>query len=65
MLCSDERVDVFLEHDPEKNVYGSMYHVREPSTRHLRMGFPEFAGCLITWKSKKLLVRVRTCSMPS
>ena len=45
VLCSDERADAFLEHDADKNVYGSFYHIREPSTRHLSMGFGDFAGC--------------------
>lgn len=59
VLCSDERADAFLEHDSNKNVYGSFYHIREPSTRHLSMSFHDFAGCLTAWTSKKLLVRVR------
>ena len=59
VLCSDERADAFLEHDADKNVYGSFYHIREPSTRHLSMSFRDFAGCLTSWASKKLLVRVR------
>ena len=62
VLCADERADAFLEHEPNKNVYGSFYHVREPSTRHLPMAFPDFAGCLASWTSKKLLVRVRAAS---
>ena len=58
VLCSDERADAFLECDLEKNVYGSFYHIREPSTRHLSMSLGDFAGCLTSWTSKKLLVRV-------
>ena len=58
VLCAEEESSAYLEHDPEKNVFGSYYHVREPKTRRLPMTFPDFAACLTTWTSKKLLLKV-------
>ena len=59
VLCAEERSSAYLDHDSEKNIYGSFYHVREPKTRKLPMTVPEFVGCLTSWSSKKLLLKVR------
>ena len=58
MLCAEERSSAYLEHDLDKNIFGSFYHVREPKTRRLPMTVPDFAVCLTSWTSKKLLLKV-------
>lgn len=58
VLCAEERSSAYLDHDAEKNIFGSFYHVREPKTRKLPMTLPEFAACLRSWASKKLLLKV-------
>ena len=58
VLCAEERSSAYLDHDSEKNIYGSFYHVREPKTRKLPMTAPEFVACLTSWSSKKLLLKV-------
>ena len=63
VLCAEEKSSAYLEHDPEKNVFGSYCHVREPKTRRLPMTFPDFAACLSTWTLKKLLLKVGFLSL--
>ena len=58
MLCAEERSSAYLDHDLEKNIFGSFYHVREPKTRRLPMTVADFAVCLASWTSKKLLLKV-------
>ena len=58
VLCAEERSSAYLNHDLDKNIFGSFYHVREPKTRRLPMTVPDFAVCLKTWTSKKLLLKV-------
>lgn len=51
--------------DDSKNIYGNQYHVREPETRKLKMGFKEFADCVRLWQEDTLFVSVKTppCSL--
>ena len=58
VLCAEERSSAYLDHDVDKNIFGSFYHVREPKTRRLPLTVPDFAVCLKTWTSKKLLLKV-------
>ena len=58
VLCAEERSSAYLDHDLEKNIFGSIYHVREPKTRRLPMTVPDFTVCLTSWTSKKLLLKV-------
>lgn len=58
VLCAEESSSAYLDHDADKNIFGSMYHVREPATRKLSMTIADFAGCLTSWTSKKLLLKV-------
>ena len=46
--------------DPAKNIYGSMYHVREPQSMELGLSVPDFFQCSRTWKTKLLSLLAST-----
>eukprot|EP00873_Tetraselmis_striata_P002029 jgi/Tetstr1/422293/TSEL_013137.t1 len=56
VLCSEGKVNRFMSADDSKNIYGNQYHVREPETRKLKMGFKEFADCVRLWQEDTLFV---------
>ena len=47
-----------LEADAAKNVYGGLYHVREPESQALAMRFGDAAECIAAWQGRRMLVRV-------
>ncbi|KAK9814645.1 hypothetical protein WJX72_009229 [[Myrmecia] bisecta] len=57
ILCSKGTRHAFLEYDASKNIYGSEYHVREPETQRLEMGFWEFAQCARNWTTRKVFFK--------
>ena len=59
VLCSEGPRNAFLLADPLKNVYGHFYHVREPETRSLFMGFWEFVQCAWRWTTRHVYFQVR------
>ncbi|KAI7844155.1 hypothetical protein COHA_002290 [Chlorella ohadii] len=57
VLCSDAKRNRFIECDAAKNVYGGLYHVREPETQVLQLAFPEFVKCAAAWRARRLYLR--------
>jgi hypothetical protein len=62
-LCSATNRNRFIECNAAKNVYGSMYHVREPETQLLHMSFPEFVNCAERWKMRNIFLKVSRGAM--
>jgi len=58
VLCSEAKHNRFIECDSLKNIYGSLYHVREPETQKLEMTLPEFVQCATTWKDRRIFTRI-------
>ena len=58
VFCSAQKHNTFVETDPDKNAFGSYYHIREPQTQALQMTFAEYADCAKTWTAKKVLFKV-------
>ena len=59
-MCATAERSAVLEVDGEKNVYGSVYHVREPESQVLPMRFGEAAECVVAWQERRMFVRVRS-----
>jgi hypothetical protein len=59
VLCSEGKHNRFLECDDNKNIHASNYHVREPETQRLKMGFGEFAQCARKWTTRHAFFKVR------
>lgn len=53
VLVSDAEKHRFLLYDGRKNLYGSIYHVREPETIHMNMSCEEYAECAKKWTEKR------------
>ncbi|KAL4452346.1 hypothetical protein ABPG75_008008 [Micractinium tetrahymenae] len=62
VLCSDARRNRFIEYEDVKNIYGGMYHVREPETQRLEMSLPDFAQCSQQWRAQRLYLRGSACA---
>lgn len=58
LSATAERAAV-LEADAAKNVYGGLYHVREPESQALAMRFGDAAECIAAWQGRRMLMRVR------
>ncbi len=63
-MCATAERAAVLEADSEKNVYGGMYHVREPESQVLPMRFGEAAECVVAWQERRMFVRVRSPGHP-
>ena len=61
VFCSDQKHNLFIETDTDKNIFGSYYHIREPQTQMLQMTFAEYADCTRTWTARKVLFKVCMC----
>jgi hypothetical protein len=59
-MCATAERSAVLEADGEKNVYGGVYHVREPESQVLPMRFGEAAECVVAWQERRMFVRVRS-----
>lgn len=57
VLCSDARRNRFIECEDAKNIYGGIYHVREPKTQRLQMSLPDFVQCSRQWRARRLYLR--------
>ena len=57
LSATAERAAV-LEADAARNVYGGLYHVREPESQALAMRLGDAAECIAAWQGRRMLVRV-------
>lgn len=58
VMCSEPKRNRFIKADPIKNIYGSMYHVREPETRLLAMTISELIDCASTWTQRRVYASI-------
>ena len=58
VLCSTPGRSRFIECHDASNVFGSFYHVREPESQRLEMGWREFLQCTQKWRSRPLYLKV-------
>lgn len=67
VLVSDAEKHRFFHFDGLKNLYGSIYHVREPETIRMNMSCEEYADCARKWNEKRPRLSVqmlKTAFMP-
>ncbi|KAK9832042.1 hypothetical protein WJX81_001230 [Elliptochloris bilobata] len=64
-LCAPAQRAAVLCADAAKNVYGGLYHVREPESQALAMGFGEAAECIAAWQERRALVRAEVMRAPA
>lgn len=62
VLCSASQKNRFMECDDGKNVFGGLYHVREPESQRLSMTFHEFAQCAQRWQTRQVYLKVSSAS---
>jgi hypothetical protein len=59
VLCSTPGRSRFIECHDASNTFGSFYHVREPESQRLEMGWREFLQCTQKWRSRPLYLKVK------
>lgn len=62
VLCSASQKNRFMECDDGKNVFGGLYHVREPESQRLSMTFHEFVQCAQRWQTRQVYLKVSSAS---
>jgi hypothetical protein len=55
---SDGKQAVIMEFDPAKNIYGSLYHVREPMCVKMEAPLRDILDAVSSWKQRKLFCKV-------